>query len=49
VTNSEHEVDLSPQQREAAGALKSSGAGGETIWKEQLTPAEKSVLKRFFK
>ncbi|NOY00313.1 MAG: YwqI/YxiC family protein [Verrucomicrobia bacterium] len=45
----EHEVDknkLAPQQ---AGAVKSTGQGGDTIWKESLLPAEKELLKRYFK
>ena len=33
----------------AAGATASEGTGGETVWRDDLTPAEREVLGKFFK
>ncbi len=31
------------------GAITSTGSGGDAIWRENLTPAERATLQRFFK
>ncbi len=45
----EHEIDKNKRAPQQAGAVKSTGQGGDTIWKESLLPAEKELLKRYFK
>ncbi len=42
-----HEVDTSAVGPQAGGE-GSGGAGGEQVWKESLSPAERAVLKRYF-
>ncbi len=49
VGQSEHDIDKSKQGPQQAGAVKSTGQGGDTIWQESLLPAEKELLKRYFK
>jgi hypothetical protein len=44
-----HEVDKSAKGPQAAGVVQNAGQGGEQVWRESLTPAEKAVLKRVFK
>jgi len=44
----EHELDTSPVGARAGGAAD-AGQGGERVWKDDLTPAERAVLKRYFK
>ena len=44
----EHELDTSPVGARAGGAAD-TGQGGERVWKDDLTPAERAVLKRYFK
>ena len=49
-TSSAHDVD--PNKAEApsvAGAVASPAAGGEAVWVNRLTPAERAALKNFFK
>lgn len=46
---SKHDIDKSKTGPQQAGAVKSTGQGGDTIWKESLLPAEKELLKRYFK
>jgi len=43
----EHELDRAATGPQAGGAA-SAGAGGERVWKDTLTPAERAVLKRYF-
>lgn len=44
----EHEIDRSSVEARAGGAAD-AGQGGERVWKDALTPAERAVLKRYFK
>ena len=44
----EHELDTAPVGPRAGGAAD-TGQGGERVWKDDLTPAERAVLKRYFK
>ncbi len=44
----EHELDTTPVQARAGG-VADSGQGGERVSKDALTPAERAVLKRYFK
>lgn len=46
--NGHHEVDKSYAGPQSAGGVQSAGQGGEQVWKDSLTPEEKSVLKRVF-
>ena len=32
-----------------AGAVAAPGEGGELVWSQTLTPAERRVLKKYFK
>jgi hypothetical protein len=45
---SEHKVDPT-EVRPTAGGAASAGSGGEAVWKNELAPAEREVLRRFFK
>jgi hypothetical protein len=45
----EHEIDESHPAPAASGAAGATGQGGDTVWRDALTPAERGVLKRFFK
>lgn len=46
----EHELDPAAAQGvTSAGAPASAGAGGEAVWVNRLTPAERAALSRFFK
>jgi hypothetical protein len=47
VGQQEHEIDKTPVGPREAGAA-SSGEGGEQVWKENLSPQERAVLKRYF-
>jgi len=49
VGQTEHDIDKSKRGPQQAGAVKSTGQGGDTIWKESLLPSEKKLLKRYFK
>ena len=50
VGKGEHEVDRTAfTGSTAAGAIRSSGAGGEAVWRNNATPQEREILKRFFK
>lgn len=49
IQDGKHEVDKKISGPQAAGAVQSTGQGGEQVWKESLTPEEKAVLKRVFK
>ncbi len=46
---SEHKVDPAEYRGPSAGGSASAGAGGEAVWKNELPPAEREVLRRFFK
>ena len=50
VGNGEHTVDPNAYAGPAAaGATASEGTGGETVWRDDLTPAERETLGKFFK
>ena len=49
IQDGKHEVDKTGTGTTAAGAVQNQGQGGEQVWRESLTPEEKSVLKRVFK
>ena len=49
IGNDKHEVDKSALGPRDAGAVGSTGEGGEQVWKENLAPQERAVLKRYFK
>lgn len=50
VGQGEHEVDPAKYPGPTAGgAIASSGDGGEAVWRNDLTPKEREVLKGFFK
>ena len=50
VVTGEHKADPNAGKNpQAAGAVSSPGSGGETVWKNELSPAEQEVLRRFFK
>ncbi len=46
----EHTVDPAAYQGPtSAGAVAADGAGGEAVWRDDLTPQEREVLRNFFK
>lgn len=49
VGETQHDIDKSKRGPQQAGAVKSTGQGGDTIWRESLLPVEKELLKRYFK
>ncbi len=49
VGQTEHDIDKTKVGPREAGAVKSTGQGGDTVWRESLMPTEKAVLKRYFK
>ena len=50
VGKGEHTVDPSQYTGPTtAGAVASEGAGGEAVWRDDLTPQEREVLRNFFK
>lgn len=44
----EHEVDRTTTGPAAGGSIRSTGEGGDRVWRESLDPAEQKALKRFF-
>ena len=49
IGETEHEIDETVTGPREAGSVKSTGQGGDTVWRESLMPQEKAVLKRYFK
>ena len=50
IQKGDHTVDPSKYAGPAVGgAIGSTGQGGEAVWRNDLTPSEREVLKRFFK
>lgn len=50
INKGEHTVDQSQfAGPTTGGAIRSNGQGGEAVWRNELTPSEREVLKRFFK
>ena len=50
VSKGQHQVDPTKYSGPAsAGGIGSTGAGGEAVWKNQLTPQEREILERFYK
>ncbi len=50
LASGEHEVDREDFRGPvAAGSASATGEGGEAVWRDSLTPAEREMLKRFFK
>ncbi|NNE91956.1 MAG: hypothetical protein HKN23_09945 [Verrucomicrobiales bacterium] len=49
VGETEHELDKVKTGPTEAGAVKSKGQGGDTVWRDSLMPSEKAVLKKYFK
>lgn len=48
-TEAEHQLDQTPVGPQNSGAAADAGKGGEAVWQESLLPAEKAVLKQYFK
>ncbi len=50
VVSGSHKVDpTATRPGQAAGKIVSPGAGGEAVWKNELPPAEQTVLRQYFK
>jgi len=50
VSKGEHKIDTTKYAGPStAGTIQSNGAGGEAVWKNQLTPQEREILERFYK
>jgi len=48
ITEREHAIDEAPIGVRDGGAIDSTGQGGDAVWRDQLLPDEKAVLKRYF-
>lgn len=49
VGEGEHEIDKSSSGSRSAGAVRSTGEGGERVWRDALLPSEREILGRYFK
>ena len=49
IGETEHDDTTTKSVRQSGGALSNSAKGGDAVWRESLTPEEKSLLKRYFK
>ncbi len=50
VTDGKHDVDKNAWQgTKQGGAIQNAGDGGSAVWQNSLMPAEREVLKRYFK
>jgi hypothetical protein len=50
VTDGKHDVDKNAYQGpKQGGAIQNAGDGGSAVWQNSLMPAEREVLKRYFK
>lgn len=48
LSKGEHKVDQSLYHGETEGGAASTGAGGETVWQNSLTPEEREILKTYY-
>ncbi len=48
ITEREHDIDETKIGVRAGGAIESTGEGGDAVWRDQLLPDEKAVLKNYF-
>ncbi|MDX2227587.1 MAG: hypothetical protein SFY92_10930 [Verrucomicrobiae bacterium] len=49
VSQGEHKIDPSKFKGPAeAGLISGTGAGGEAVWRDETTPAERETLQKFF-
>ncbi|MES2706954.1 MAG: hypothetical protein V4726_10170 [Verrucomicrobiota bacterium] len=48
-TDMEHQLDKSPTGPSAGGGVAAPGTGGDAVWRDQLLPAERKVLRGYFK
>ena len=48
VTEREQEIEETRIGVREAGAINSTGEGGDAVWRNRLLPAEKAVLKNYF-
>ncbi|HRX54043.1 MAG TPA: hypothetical protein P5016_06010, partial [Verrucomicrobiales bacterium] len=49
VGETKFDLDKTPRGPQQAGAVTGVGQGGDAVWRESLVPAEREVLKKFFK
>ncbi len=49
LTTGEHDDPTPTSGVTAGGTISSAGSGGDAVWRENLTPAERETLQRFFK
>ena len=49
MSDGKHKVDKNAAIGTAGGAIQNAGEGGSAVWKETLVPAEREVLRRYFK
>ncbi len=45
----EHEIDENDPGIQQAGSVESVGGGGDRVWRDNLLPSEKEILKRYFR
>lgn len=48
-TDTEHQLDKSATGPSAGGNVAAPGSGGDAVWRDQLLPAERKVLRGYFK
>jgi hypothetical protein len=49
LADGKHDVKEDAKLGAAGGALQGTGSGGSAVWRENLVPAEREVLRRYFK
>ncbi|HUF60539.1 MAG TPA: hypothetical protein VMN36_00560 [Verrucomicrobiales bacterium] len=45
----EHDIDETGPALQEAGSVDSVGGGGDRVWRDNLLPSEKEILKRYFR
>lgn len=48
-SNGQHRVDKDAFRAQQGGGIQSAGQGGDAVWTDSLLPAEREVLKKYFK
>jgi hypothetical protein len=48
-SSGQHRVDKEAFRSQQGGGIQSTGQGGDAVWTDSLLPAEREVLKKYFK
>jgi hypothetical protein len=49
LADGQHDVKEDAKLGAAGGKIQNDGSGGSAVWRENLVPAEREVLRRYFK